>query len=274
MEHETSRRDFIRKAGVVAGSASLLTFGGLTDLAQASGLGHRRRPPAAASNPDSTQDIINAALTAEQLATTFYYLGLLAAQLDLLPAVADPNNMNYFQAALWQEFEHAHLFTTVGAMSLAGSRPQFYFPNNTFESEHTFFSVLDALETAFIGAYLAAIGSWAGDSPNAVSTVPSSLTAPQLAKIAGQILGTEAEHRALGRVANNLNPPNNLILERAPYTAVGSPTNANGTAVGTLLPFVTGGSGFSGPFRMPPLSDIIDMSSPYNNLINPGLAAP
>jgi hypothetical protein len=266
VETQTGRREFLRKAGMVTGGVAALSFGGLTGLAKAGAQG--------GSGGDTTQDIVNAALTAEQLATTFYYYGLLAAQLGQLPNVENMNNLNYFQAALWQEYEHATIFATVGGKSLAGPKPMFYFPNGVFEKQGLFFHVLDALETAFIGAYIAAIGEWAGDSPAAVSTVPSGFTAPQLAKIAGQFLGTESEHRALGRVANNENPPNNLILERAPYTQVGSPSNTNGTAVGTLLPFVTGGTGFEGPYAMPTKSEVINAAAPYVNLIMPGFAAP
>lgn len=261
---QTNRRDFLRKAGLTTGAAAMLSFGGLTGLSKAY---------AAGPGSDTTQDILNAALTAEQLATSFYYYGLLAAQLGDLPAVQDPNNLNYFQAALWQEYQHVLLFTSVGAVSLAGPAPKFYFPTNAFEHDRKFFAILDALETAFIGAYTAAIGEWAGDSAAAVSSV-GSFTAPQLAKVAAQILGTEAEHRALGRVAANQNPPNNLILEAAPFTQVGSPVNAAGTAVGALLPFVTGGKGFEGPFALPTPQEIHTLAGPYTHLRNPGLAAP
>jgi hypothetical protein len=262
----SDRRNFLRKAGLVTGNVALLTFGGLTGLSKASAQG-------GGSNPDTTQDIINAAYTAEQLATTFYYLGLLAAQLDYLPNVSNPANLNYFQAALFQEYTHASIFASLGAVSIAGSTPMFYFPTGAFQNENTFFNVLDALETAFIGAYTAAVGSWAGDAPLAVSST-GSFTAPQLAKVAAQILGTEAEHRALGRVANNINPPNNLILERAPYTEVGSLKNLTGTAVGALAPFVTGGKGFTGPYAMPSKTHVLDMAAPYTKLTNPGIAAP
>lgn len=256
-----SRGQFLRQAGLVAGGVAVLSAATFTSAFAATD----------AACPDTTSDILNAALTAEQLATTFYYNGLLAST---LPKVHSNANLNYFQAALWQEYQHASLFASVGATTLAGgSPPQFYFPTNVFVYDAVFLGVLDVLETIFIAAYTAAIGAWAGDAPNAVSST-GSFTGPQLAKIAGQILGTEAEHRALGRVAQGVNPPNNLIVERAPFECVGSPTNSSGTAVGALLPFVTGGNGFTGPYVLPGATDISTAASPYNTLVFPPLAQP
>jgi hypothetical protein len=262
----SGRRAFLGRAGMAAGGAALLGLSSMGSFATAFA-------SSTSLSPDTTQDILNAALTAEQLATTFYYRGLVGPNAENLVLVHNQANLNYFQAAVWQEHEHAALFSSVGAVSLAGSSPAFYFPTGTFKSDASFLAVLDALETAFIGAYLAAIGEWAGDSANAVAST-GSFTPPQLAKIAGQIMGTEAEHRALGRVTLGVNPPNNLIYEAAPYVSVGSPTNASGTAVGTLLPFVTGGSGFSGPFALPSTEKVRDAAGKYTNLVNPGLAGP
>jgi hypothetical protein len=264
----SSRRALLRRAGLVAVGGTALSLAGAANFATAF---------AATGNcPDSTLDILNAALTAEQLATTFYYLGVAGPNAGNLVEVHNSANLNYFQAALWQEFRHAQIFAGLGATSLAGSHPTFYFPANTFANDSAFLGVLNALETAFIGAYLAAIGEWAGDSTNALSNTYG-FTGPQLAKIAGQFLGTEAEHRALGRVTGNVNPPNNLILEAAPFECVGSLTNASGTAVGALLPFVTG-SGFpqgaTGPYALPDPSQVKSAASPYDNLTNPGFASP
>lgn len=264
-EEQTTRRAFLCKAGLIGGGAALLSFGGLTGLAKASAESN--------SCTDTTADILNGALTAEQLAVTFYYSGLLAAQIGDLPAVADPDHNPYFKAALWEEFSHAALLTSVGAVSLAGTNPQFYFPRNTFENDRKFLHVLDALETAFIGAYTAAIGEWAGDSANAVNST-GGFTPAQLAKIAAQILGVEAEHRALGRDAGNLTPPNNLIFQRAPFECVGNPSMTDGTAVGALLPFVTGGEGFEGPIALPTDPQVREQARPFTHLIDPGLASP
>lgn len=265
LKHATRRRGFIKRAGVVAGGTALLTLTGAGSFTTAFATG---------PCTDSTLDIINAALTAEQLATTFYYNGIAGPTAPMLGPVHNNNNLNYFQAALWQEYQHASILASLGATSLAGNQPKFYFPTGTFDNASNFLAVLDALETAFIGAYLAAIGEWAGDSANALSNTDG-FTGPQLAKIAGQFLGTECEHRALGRVTSGMNPPNNLILERAPYLCVGTVADTSGTAVGALLKFVTGGSGFSTvALGLPSESQISAAASPFTNLTNPGLAQP
>jgi len=86
--------------------------------------------------------------------------------------------------------------------------------------------VLDHLETAFIGAYLAAVSSF------------GTLGHADLAQLAGQILGVESEHRALGRVVAGDDPANNVTLEVASFTAVGQ-------AGAALAPYLTG-KGFTG----------------------------
>jgi hypothetical protein len=265
------RRGFLKAGGALGGAGALMATGGFSfSRAFASG----------GTATDTTLDILNAALTAEQLATTFYYQGVAGPRSSNLGSIHNANNLNYFQAALYQEYQHASIFSSLGATTLAGKdasgTPQFYFPAGSFKNSAAYLGVLDALETAFIGAYLAAIGEWAGDSSPALAQTYG-FTGPQLAKIAGQFMGTEAEHRVLGRVTSGANPPNNLILEAAPYTQVGSPTNTNGTAVGALLPFVTG-SGFAGgaegPYSLPTNAQVTAAASPYTNLTNPGIAAP
>jgi hypothetical protein len=254
MESQNDRRAFLKKAGVAAGAAALWTVGAgsFTKVFAQSG-----------SCGDSVQDILNAALTAEQLATTFYYQGLAGPRAANLGPVHNSNNLNYFQAALEQEYQHTVILTSLGATSLAGSSPAFYFPVDAFHNAGTFLAVLDALETAFIGAYLAAIGEFAAAG------------SPQFAKVAGQFMGTEAEHRVLGRVVAGMNPPNNLILEAAIFECVGTVANSSGTAVGALLPFVTGGPGFaSSATDLPSPSQVNAAASPFNNLANPGLATP
>ena len=207
-----TRGKFLKASGGVVGFAAL--FGGIAG-------------PALASGTDSTQSIIDAALTAEQIATAFYYEGIAGPSASRLGPVHNNNNLNYFQAALYQEYQHIQLLSSLGASSLTGgSAPMLYFPDGTFEKAGSFLSLLDTLENAFIGAYLAAVNYWATNS------------APVYAEAAAQIMGVEAEHRALGRVTSGSNPPNNLVLEDALFTSVSD-------AVPALLPFVQGGSGFT-----------------------------
>lgn len=56
---------------------------------------------------------------------------------------------------------------------------------------------------------------------------------PDLAVLAGQLLGVEAEHRTLGRLIAGLHPPNNLTLEPASFAEIDAADTA-------LRPFLTG----------------------------------
>ena len=240
LDRATSRRGFLQRAGFVglaAGGATLasgMTFGTAfaQDQEEENGAG------------DRTLDIFNGALTAEQLAVTFYYNGL-QTNAAIFGDVLSTDHIHYFQAALWEEHRHAQLFTAVGGSSLAGPAPKFFFPSDSFTVQHTFLAVLSALEDAFIGAYLAAVGDWSRNESRARETVPEGFKASQLAQIAAQIMGVEAEHRVLGRDVDNQKVPNNRILEEALFRSIGTVANHTGTAVGALLPFVTGGAGFS-----------------------------
>lgn len=232
--NRSSRAAFLRNAA--AAGAALTLWKGF-DFASGAGL-------TADAATDSVQTIISTALIAEQLATTFYYQGLtqksVIGSMSLAGPSADPNNpglppggnpgnVRYFQAALDAEIKHAAALAKAGAQS---PFTQFYFPVSTFGSLGTstdtgsFLGVLDALETAFIGAYLAAISEFV------------QLGHPELAELAGEIMGVEAEHRVLGRVVANSNPANNLTLEKTPFTAVNQAATA-------LKPFLTG-QGFPG----------------------------
>jgi len=188
--------------------------------------------PAFAATGESTTEIINYAVTAEQLATTFYYTALQYS--GTLPMTNNQSNQPYVRAALDEEYYHVELLTKAGAVSVAGEFPKFYFPVGTFGSDETFVAVLEALETAFIEAYLAGIYQFATDGRN------------DLAVLAGQIMGIEAEHRVLGRVILNKSVPNNLTLEQAP------PSGSTVAKVATaLVPFLSKGPKMEGPFAMP-----------------------
>lgn len=233
MQTRTTRRDFLKKAGM-AGAA--VTLGGLAEPLLGTAV------PAFAASAEATTEIINYALTAEQLATTFYYYGVVNSA--TLPLSNNQDNQPYLRAALDEEWAHAQLLAGAGATSVAGANPQFYFPTGTFAGDAAFVGVLEALETAFIEAYLAGIYQFATDGRN------------DLAVLAGQILGVEAEHRALGRVILNKSVPNNLSLEKAPPS--GS-TVAN--VAQALVPFLSKGPQVDGPFALPTQAQIMTVVS-------------
>jgi hypothetical protein len=220
---------------------------------------------AQSSSVDSAQQVFTAALIAEGLATTFYYNGLVAPGIIQDPSLAGPGGsatnvtasghedaVGYLRAALSEEMQHADLLRTlIGGASPAGDPvQQFYFPTGTFTSLTTFLSTLDALENAFIGAYMTAVqefASMAGNvSPytsaqmdnNGMAYTPAQLVG--FAKVAASILGVEAEHRVLGRDLAEAIPANNVNYEIT--DGLTSVYNGNNSAVAALTPFVTAGS--------------------------------
>ncbi len=109
--------------------------------------------------------------------------------------------------------------------------------------------LLNALENAFIGAYLNAIqefavksasvrGDWWWDRDG------SRYCAEELdyfAKVSATIMGIEAEHRVLGRVIGNNNPANNLAYEQ--MDGLNAVYNGPNSAVAALTPFLTSSTG-------------------------------
>jgi hypothetical protein len=110
--------------------------------------------------------------------------------------------------------------------------------------------LLDALENAFIGAYLNAIQEFARMASDARTRRGrrerddkgySPETLDYLAKVSAAIMGIECEHRVLGRVISNSNPANNRNYETNDgITAV---YNGASSAVVALTPFLTPSTG-------------------------------
>jgi hypothetical protein len=234
--------------------------------------------PEALAAADTVQQIFTAALIAEDLATTFYYNSLVGPVIQD-PALAGPEgsalgvfgsagNVGYLRGALAQEIGHADLMRTLttGAHRSAGAKgpraadagadpvQAFYFPARTFDDLDTFLSILDGLESAFIGAYLGAIRELtrmaAGLGPESAVQLDADgapYTRAQLAffvEAAAAILGTEAEHRALGRVIGRAIPANDLCYEQR--SGIRMVWSGAASAVAALGHFVQpGGEGFA-----------------------------
>lgn len=253
------RRNFMRKAGMLGIGAA------------ASGVVLAGRPAAAATAApqvnsyqaqDTTAEIFTAFLIAEDLATTFYYNGLVGSVIQS-PALAgaggsaahpsssgNAGNVDYLRAALSQEISHADLFRLgIGSSSPAADPYQtFYFPNGTFNTLPAFLGILNALENAFIGAYLNMIQEFSYKAALAragqLSGADRRFTADDyeyFTKVAASILGVEAEHRVLGRVIGNENPANNLAYEQ--LDGITSIYNGPNSAVAALTPFLTPSTG-------------------------------
>jgi hypothetical protein len=261
------RRSFISKAGYLGigvATASLLARSPL----RAGTFAEQDASKLDETSGDTAQEIFTAALIAEDLATTFYYNSLIG------PVIMDPNlagtggtatqvapngnlgNVDYIRAALAEEIAHADLLRElIGGTSASGDPVQtFYFPNGTFDTLKPFTQLLDALEKAFIGAYLNAVAEFsqmAADTKAglAFQTNPSGgqYTSPELeyfAEVSASIMGIEAEHRVLGRVISNTNPANQYKYEQT--DGITSVYNGKHSAVVALTPFLSAGNGTTG----------------------------
>lgn len=234
---------------LIGATATPLLARGLAPTADASGV----QDPI---TKDTPAEISTAALIAEDLATTFYYNGLVG------PVIQDPNlagpggtathvssggnfgNVDYLRAALSEEIAHANLFRALLRISAPANDPvqTFYFPAGVFDTLAPFIATLEALENAFIGAYLNAIAEFARMS--GVAGTGSNYTSRQLSyysEVAAAILGVESEHRALGRVISNSNPANNRNYELV--DGIYSVYNGSHSAVVALTPFLTSSTG-------------------------------
>jgi Ferritin-like domain len=243
-ERDHSSRGTFLKSAVAAGMGAVLAGASVTWAPDAS---------AAETCPDTVPNILATLLLTERLATTFYYTGLTSpgvmgdsrlggSSTDALdpglPPNGNPHHVRCLQAALDAESKHAAMLARAGATS---PHTQFYFPRTTFTQmgtstdPQTFLGVLDQLETAAVGVYIAAVSALAR------------LRHVELVSLAAGIAGIEAEHRMLGRLLAGLTPANNLTLERQPFACVSD-------AASTLQPFLTG-TGFAqgtiGPLALP-----------------------
>jgi hypothetical protein len=250
-----ARRNFIKAAGLAGMGGALLTTAGLQSA---------RADFTSAAPFDDPNAIFTAALIAEDLATTFYYNGLVGGVIqDSKLAGAGGSvtsgqtlntNVNYLQAALSQEIAHANLLRSLLGISGATADPvhTFYIPSGSFDTLAPFLALLDALESAFIGAYLAATRQFAymaaltqaksGVFANADRS--HTFSASELAyysQVSASILGVECEHRALGRVIGAFRPANNLTYEQ--NSGITNVFNGPTSAVAALTPFLTPSTG-------------------------------
>lgn len=251
---DPARRKFFKSLGKL----------GLGAAAGGFALNHLPALEAQSSAQDTANQILTAALVAEDLATTFYYNGLVGGVIQD-PNLAGPGgtattpaasgnvpNVDYLRAALSQEISHANLLRAVG--NLGGSAATdpyqtFYFPAGTFTTLSAFVGVLNALESAFIGAYLTAVREFSSLASQTGDSVPDGpyggpYSAAQLeyfSQVAASIMGVEAEHRVLGGVILNANQPNNLNYEQT--DGLLTVYNGPNSAVAALTPFLTPSTG-------------------------------
>ncbi len=266
-----NRRNFLQRSGMAslaAVAAPLLAATLAPVTARAEQESSAEKAQEAEQGKDTVTEIATAALIAEDLATTFYYNGLVGAVIqdpnlagpggsaDNVSSSGNLGNVNYIQAALTEEISHANLLRSLLGISMASSDPvqTFYFPSGSFDTIGPFLGLLDALENAFIGAYLNAIQEFATMAAVArerrhnhewYDTRYSPEELDYLAKVSASIMGIECEHRVLGRVISNSNPANNRNYET--NDGINAVYNGPNSAVVALTPFLTSstGPGFS-----------------------------
>lgn len=254
--YKPSRRSAVGGIAATAGAALVLAGARAETLSA---------PAATLPHADTVRSILDTALAVEQLSTTFYYTALTTAAIlrtrqlcggssdannPGLPPNGNPHRVRCLQAALDAEARHADVLTAAGARPRVTS---FYFPATTFTRLGTSFhpnsllGVLDQLETLSIGLYLVAVERLAR------------LGRLDLAQLAAELAGVEAEHRMLGRVLADIKPANNLTLEKEPFASVGE-------AQAALRPFLDG-KGFAGgptaPMARPSRSHVAHVVGKY-----------
>lgn len=265
----SSRRSFLTKTGgfmgMSAAAAMIAAAPGFAKEGWSRDADDRDADDRDNTSGDTAQQIFTAALIAEDLATTFYYNGLTGM------VIQDPNlagtggtatstasngnegNVEYIRAALSEEITHADLLRSLIGSNSASNDPvqTFYLPTGTFDTLAPFLATLDALENAFIGAYLNAAIEFAQMAADTKAGIAHQLdstgkryTSSNLeyfAQVAAAIMGVESEHRVLGRVISNTNPANQLCYEQT--DSLTSVYNGTQSAVVALTPFLQPGAG-------------------------------
>jgi hypothetical protein len=184
-----TRRSLVRRAATGAAAVGALGAFGPIPSALAKGGGN------------SIHTIATDAVTAEALAVTF-----LTGVIENAHQIGIPKSLvPVLKAANAAEFDHYQVLRSLGVKPLT---KKFWAPNSFFASSKSVFETIEYAETQFVNAYLIAI------------TAAAKAHNDSLARYAGEILGTEAEHRALARFALG-KLPNNVGFERYKIHRIG-----------------------------------------------------
>jgi hypothetical protein len=134
---------------------------------------------------DSIATILTDAVTAEALAVT-----VLTAAVKTSPGTKAAPFVPVLKSANYTEFRHYAVLGSLGAKPLT---TKFWIPNAALGPGNVnLFKTLEVAETLFVNAYLIAITAFAKAKKDSY------------ARYAGEILGTEAEHRVLARYAESV----------------------------------------------------------------------
>lgn len=181
---DLTRRKLLQRAAVTAAAAGSLTLGSVG--------------PAFASS-DDVATVVNTAVTAEALAVT-YLTGVIE---NLGTARPIKPFVPVLRAANAAEHDHLKALKSLGAKPLT---TKFWAPDSFFEPKNVF-PTIEVAETLFVNAYLIGISVFTDAGKD------------DYARYAGEILGTEAEHRTLARFAQG-KLPNNVGFEDYSITSM------------------------------------------------------
>lgn len=190
-----TRASLLRRAAVGAAAVGVLGPAGSALAATTRG------------SADSIGTILTDAITAEALAVT-----VLTAAVKTSPGTKAGAFVPILKSANYQEFRHYVVLGSLGAKPLT---TKFWIPNAALGDKNiNLFKTLEVAETLFVNAYLIAITAFAKAKKDSY------------ARYAGEILGTEAEHRVLARYAESVinglkEVPNNKAFETYSITSIG-----------------------------------------------------
>lgn len=189
-----TRRSLLKHA--MAGAAAVGVFGPASSALAA----------ATRSTGDTINTVVTTAVTAEALAVT-----VLTAAVKAVPGTKAAAFLPVLKSANTTEFDHYRALSGLGAKPLTD---KFWIPDAALGPKNVnLFKTLELAETLFVNAYLIGI------------TVFAKAKKDSYARYAGEILGTEAEHRVLARYAETVlnglkHVPNNLGFEVYKYKSM------------------------------------------------------
>jgi len=156
---ETTRAAFLTRGA--KGGLALVAGGSVLGLAEGTAL----------AAPSADTDIAKLAATAELLAIDFYKRAIASKKFSA-------DELGYMQAALGNE--QAHYRALAGVLGKAAPKGlRFKYPNRSFSSAKRIGTLGQALETAFVGAYMGAV---------------TALKSNELKGVAAQIGANESRH--------------------------------------------------------------------------------
>jgi hypothetical protein len=186
----TTRRRMLGRAGALAIGGAMVPLAGTGSAA------------AAVRRGDSLRHFLNFTVTQEQFGVT-----AVTAAIQKAPGTPSEQFLPVLRAAVTTEFTHVQALKAIGARPLTS---KFWIPDAVFDGGVGLFTSLAVVEAIEVSLYLVGITAF---------TVRSNAFG---ARLCGEALGTEAEHRVLARFAASqlgapTAPPNNVGFEPFPY---------------------------------------------------------